>query len=146
MKPTTGRQILSFLGVFTVLFDLSAEANATHVWNQTIEPHARFHIVWQLASNCMLVFAALALVWTGRTDDVNRIRLAAILLSLEPIGFSFASFTRHSYGGTYFPANVPDYDISVAGIPIALLVFVSLGVAQAAVGVSVQDALGAKAC
>ena len=91
MHPARARFILSILAVFVVVFDLSAEANETHVWNLEIEPHARFHIVWQLATNCMLTGLALAIMWGAYLEDENRevqaIRISAGFLSMEPLGF-----------------------------------------------------------
>ena len=113
------RFVLMGVAVFTVLFNLGAELNATHVWNETIEPHARFHIVWQLACNVAL---SAYVVWMLAAPYPS-VRHAAMLLSIEPTGFVFAALTRATYGGTYFPANVPEYDIQVLGVPVALAVF-----------------------
>ena len=58
---------------------------------------------------------------------VSKIKLAALIMLMEPVGFIFAAASRSSYGGAYFPANVPEYDINIVGIPVALFVFVVLG-------------------
>eukprot|EP00658_Telonema_sp_P-2_P048764 TRINITY_DN37089_c0_g1_i1.p2 TRINITY_DN37089_c0_g1~~TRINITY_DN37089_c0_g1_i1.p2 ORF type:complete len:155 (+),score=22.88 TRINITY_DN37089_c0_g1_i1:36-500(+) len=144
MLPSVGRLVLTALAVFTMGFDLAAEANATHVWNPIIEPHARFHIVWQLATNCGLAMLALAMLWAMHTTwaeggGQETVRFAAILLILEPVGFWLASATRGSYGGTFFPANVPEYDIEVAGIPVAAFVFLCVGLVELFVAVSVTS-------
>ena len=115
--------LLSTIGVFTILFNLSAELNKTHVWNELFDPHARFHIVWQLTHMSLITCVTLILLW-GETIKTNT---AALLLSLEPIGFCVASASISTYGGSFFPANVPEYDIQILGIPIALLYFACTG-------------------
>eukprot|EP00929_Paragymnodinium_shiwhaense_P001434 TRINITY_DN101673_c0_g1_i1.p1 TRINITY_DN101673_c0_g1~~TRINITY_DN101673_c0_g1_i1.p1 ORF type:complete len:158 (-),score=9.65 TRINITY_DN101673_c0_g1_i1:253-726(-) len=148
MHKDRARQLLTGLALFTVAFDVGAEANGTHVWNKIIEPHARLHIVWQLCTNAFMAVVALVIMWGMRSargagggscgeDEVFAIRLAALMLSANPLGFCFASACRGFYGGTYFPSNVPEYDISVAGIPIALFVFLVLGSAEVFIGFSV---------
>ncbi|KAL6064458.1 hypothetical protein QOT17_010855 [Balamuthia mandrillaris] len=116
----TVRWIVTVIAFGIALFDIAAEANETHVWNPIIEPHARFHIVWQLFSNSLISVLALFLLWASR-----QVRAAILLLLIEPVGFLLAAMTRAHYEGTYFPANVPQYDLSVLGVPVALLVFSS---------------------
>ena len=123
--------------------ELLAELNATHVWNYAIEAHARFHIVWQLSSNCLYGVMGLLLLWgfldrLFRPEEVPtlllKVRLVALLLLLEPAGFVLAAASRTAYGGTFFPANVPEYDISIFGIiPVALFVFLVLAAVEVVV-------------
>ena len=112
-----------------------AEGNATHVWNYTIEAHARFHIVWQLSNNFSIYSLCMLFMW-GHLDKLfnhdeiptllTKIRLSAMILVLEPLCFIFAGAFRNSYGGTYFPANVPEYDVKILDVPVALIVFMIL--------------------
>jgi hypothetical protein len=69
----------------------------------------------------------------------TKIKITSLIMLMEPTGFIFAAVTRSAYGGTFFPANVPDYDISIAGIPVALLVFGFLGILEGLVFCVVGD-------
>jgi hypothetical protein len=127
-EERAAKLLVTAIAVCMCLFNLVAEVNSTHVWNATIEPHARFHLVWQLASNCSLAVIALALLWQKKSRGPSpvlgsNLRCSVALLLVEPLSFLFAAASRTWYGGTYFPANVPEYDITLAGMPVALLVF-----------------------
>jgi hypothetical protein len=133
LEEGTAKVLATAIAVCMCFFNLGAEVNSTHVWNPTIEPHARFHIVWQLASNCSLAILALVLLWQKKSRSSSLsgsdLRWSVTLLLVEPLGFLFAAACRTWYGGTYFPANVPEYDITLVGIPVALLVFGAFSVA-----------------
>merc|ERR1712217_197048 len=122
-----------------IAFNLIAECNRTHVWNAAFDPHARFHIVWQLASNVAWTTAATCMLWLPLGADVKagQARTAASLLAIEPAGFPFASLSMGTYGGSFFPRNVPEYDIKVLGVPVALLVFSCVVSVQTVVALTV---------
>lgn len=129
LSNIAARRVVTVLGISMALFSLGAEANETHVWNLLIEAHARLHIVWQLASNTLQVILAILILWfgnpcsSGRADFRSRLTFAIILLLVEPLGFLFAAATRQSYNGAYFSVNVPQYNITIMGVPLALAFF-----------------------
>lgn len=135
MDASFSCNLLTGLSIFTVAFNLAAEVNRTHVWNEIIEPHARFHIVWQLAGTAFLNFFAIKILW----EADHNVKNAALLMLTVPASFIFAAATGSFYGGTFFPANVPEYDIKVIGIPVALLIFILLGITEACVYVLSKD-------
>ena len=123
--------MLTALGAFTAIFDTGAELNKTHVWNELIEPHARLHIAWQLASNALVFALAMWLLWRDQPPGMLRVsvRTAAALLLVEPLGFLAAAAGATLYEGTFFPSNVPEYDIKLGVVPIALAVYLALAAA-----------------
>ncbi|CAJ1339526.1 unnamed protein product [Effrenium voratum] len=125
------RAVLTALGAFTAIFDTGAELNKTHVWNELIEPHARLHIAWQLASNALVFALAMWLLWRDQPPGMLRVsvRTAAALLLVEPLGFLAAAAGSTLYEGTFFPSNVPEYDIKLGVVPIALAVYLALAAA-----------------
>eukprot|EP00656_Telonema_subtile_P051391 TRINITY_DN688_c6_g1_i1.p2 TRINITY_DN688_c6_g1~~TRINITY_DN688_c6_g1_i1.p2 ORF type:complete len:150 (-),score=25.49 TRINITY_DN688_c6_g1_i1:51-500(-) len=134
----TAQKVLTALSVFSIVFDLAAECNKTHVWNPLFEPHARFHVVWQLCSNACAPLLAICLLWAGNLEARN-VRLAAVILLLEPIGFLFAAATMGSYDGAFFPKNVPEYDIKVLGVPVALVVFSTMAAIEVTIACTVTE-------
>jgi len=138
MRPTTGRAGLSLLLLFTLMFDLTAECNKTHVWNPTFDPHERFHIVWQLFSNAGSTLLSVTLMWVFPVNAYT-VKLSGAIALIEPIGFLLASATMDRYDGSFFPLNVPEYDIRIAGVPISLALFGLLAVAEVVIVILVAD-------
>ena len=87
-------------GLVPVLADL----NATHVTNPTWDPHARFHIVWQVSSYVGIAIIALYLTWFGPAD-AHRLLLALGFAVCMYGGFFTAVCTRKWYGGTLYSEN-----------------------------------------
>ena len=71
------------------------EINATHVFNQAWEPHARLHETWQLFTNTAIGAYSVWLVW-GR----DNLRLASLLTLFVTGGFLMAYWLRDGYGGS----------------------------------------------
>eukprot|EP00759_Apiculatamorpha_spiralis_P031438 PhF_6_TR33095/c0_g1_i1/m.48722 len=137
--------LITTLAALVVLFNLIAELNTTHVWNVLFEPHARFHIVWQLASSVLYhTFVVVYFVWlpiTAQSEEavIRNLVAACGILSLEPLGFLFASATIRGYGGSFFPVNVPEYNINVFfnTTPVAVAVFGAVVVMYVVIGFTV---------
>ena len=75
MDTKKARIILTALAVCQTLFNLIAEVNYTHVFNYSLDGHARFHIVWQLMTDTMLVLIAVSAMWgwavASGTNGIN---------------------------------------------------------------------------
>jgi uncharacterized protein DUF6640 len=88
-------------GGITILADI----NKTHATNPAWTPHARFHVVWQVASYAGIGLIALALIWTPGPAAVARLYLAAAFAAAVYGGFFIALFTMRLYGGRTFDEN-----------------------------------------
>jgi hypothetical protein len=85
------------------------DANKTHATNPSWDPHARFHVVWQVSSYVYVALIALYLIWTAGTDHWP-LWIAAFLALGAYGGFWTAVFSRSAYGGTLVSREnaVPD--------------------------------------
>lgn len=86
------------------LVPVLADFNATHVTNPTWDPHARFHIVWQVSSYVGIAAIALYLIWFGAADR-HKLLLASGFAVCMYGGFFAAVCTRRWYGGTLYSEN-----------------------------------------
>lgn len=106
--------------VFAVVIPI-LETNASHVFNPNWTPHARFHEVWQLLTNCGLGLLCLWLAWVK-----NQIRLASVLVTLVMGGILIAHAIQDIYGGSVLSGNTSktvlglELSIFVAGLTIIL--------------------------
>jgi hypothetical protein len=88
-------------GGITILADI----NKTHATNPAWTPHARFHVVWQVASYAGFGLIALALIWAPGPHTVARLYLAAAFAAAVYGAFFMALFTMRFYGGRTFDDN-----------------------------------------
>ncbi len=90
--------------------------NKTHATNSSWDPHARFHVVWQISSYLLVALVALYLIWTAGTAH-GPLWIATLLAAAAYGGFWIAVFTRPAYGGTLVSnANaVPDIQWTFLG-------------------------------
>lgn len=98
--------------IFTALIPY-LEINASHVFNETWPPHAKFHEVWQLTTNCGIGLLCLWLAWIK-----NEIPIASILVSLVMGGVLVSHAVQDTYGGSILSGNST---VTVLGIGIAAL-------------------------
>lgn len=95
-------------GVVTVLADI----NKTHATNPDWTPHARFHVVWQVASYGGFALLALALIWAPGPYAVARLALAALFAAIVYGAFFVALATMRLYGGgTYDKSGYPPFTL-----------------------------------
>jgi hypothetical protein len=99
------RILLSLVTLGYSLATILADINKTHATNPTWTPHARFHVVWQVASYAGLGLIALALIWVPGPYAVARLYLAAAFAAAVYVGFFLALFTMRLYGGRTFDDN-----------------------------------------
>lgn len=84
-----------------VNFDL----NATHATNPLWTGHARFHVVWQVASYVIIAVFLLACVWLPILPGHTGLVLAVVGATAAYAGFFAAVWTMKLYGGNAFDTN-----------------------------------------
>lgn len=104
-------------GFVPLLVDLTE----THVFHPDWTPHARFHMVWLISTNCALAFVALFVMWISRFDALTRIRFAGVIGLCVLGGFFLSTLTKGLYGGSLVDPNggVPP----IMGLDANLVVF-----------------------
>src|ERR1043166_4207526 len=80
-------------GGITILADI----NKTHATNPAWTPHARFHVVWQVASYAGFGLLALGLIWAPGPSPVAPLYLAAAFAAAVYGGFFVALFPLRLY-------------------------------------------------
>jgi hypothetical protein len=92
----------------------------THATNPSWTPHARWHVVWQVASYDLIALLSLFLIWTAG-DDVTQLWIPTALTVCCLGGFWIAFLTQKIYGGA--PQDkvngVPKYQFTVFGREVA---------------------------
>lgn len=88
--------VMLFLVVIPVL-----ELNASHVFNPEWPPHARFHNMWQIITNCCLGLLCLWLVWVKSNTLLSGVLVLCIMGGVLAAQ-TFADF----YGGTIVSGNI----------------------------------------
>jgi hypothetical protein len=95
------------------------DSDETHLKNPDWDPHARFHVVWQVSSYVYVALIALYLIWTAGTDTWP-LWLAALLAAASYGGFWTAVFTRGLWK-THFLSRVnpvPPFTFNIGGKPV----------------------------
>jgi hypothetical protein len=92
------------------------DSNETHATNPGWDPHARFHVVWQVSSYVYIAILALYLIWTAGTATWP-LWLATWLAAFVYGGFWTAVLSRGIYGGTLISLKnpVPAFNWNIAG-------------------------------
>ena len=75
LRLLTGRIILSVIAVGTIVSPFLADWNATHIYNPTWPPHAKFHNAQTMSMAVLLGVSGLAFLW--RPVDEGRLGLSA---------------------------------------------------------------------
>lgn len=117
MKASVISKLLISLGVLFYLIVIPVlEWNQSHVFNSTWPPHARFHEVWQLATNMALGCVVLWLTWVR-----NQIVISAVI-SCCVMGGVIVSHVLSNYAGS----SVQSGNIAKQVLGLELAVFVAL--------------------
>ena len=95
-----------------------ADFNKTHATNPLWTGHARFHVVWQVLSNCGVALIALALIWTA--GPIAKLWLAAIFAVVIYAAFFAAALTMKLFGGALLDVNgiPPLTTLNIGGRPL----------------------------
>ena len=93
------------------------DSDKTHATNPGWDPHARFHVVWQVSSYVYLALLALYLIWTSGSDT-RTLWLVAMFAAFAYGGFWTAVVFRWTYGGTLLSETnpVPAFRWNIAGL------------------------------
>lgn len=92
------------------------DSNNTHATNPCFDPHARFHVVWQVSSYVYIAVLALYLIWSAGAEHWP-LWIAAILAASAYGGFWSAVVSRPSYGGHLLSSvnPVPPFNWTIGG-------------------------------
>lgn len=95
---------------------VAADLNRTHATNPRWVGHARFHVVWQVATHVGVGVLAVVLTWAPLGPRGFRVGVAAVIAAVVLAGFFVATATMRSYGGQLAdPNGYRPVPISVAG-------------------------------
>lgn len=118
------RIALSFSVVLYALLIPYLEVNASHVFNPNWPPHARFHEVWQLYSNCMIGLLALWFIWAKA-----EVKMAGLLGMMVWVGILLAYITSPLYGGSIHSENLNATLLGLAPAGWVALIGLSISIA-----------------
>jgi hypothetical protein len=82
-------------GIVPIIVDISP----THVFHPEWTPHARFHMVWLVATNAAIAMVALYLLWAKGENQIFRTKLAGFMGLCVFGGFFIAVATQPLYQG-----------------------------------------------
>jgi hypothetical protein len=106
-------------GIGPLLLDIGD----THLFNPDWDEHSRVHEVWRLATNFMIAFLGLYLIWKKNMHSI------ASLLSLCMIlGFMISVITMPFYNGLAVGNGIDE--LSPFGIPLNILSFIVVLIVQ----------------
>jgi hypothetical protein len=82
-RPSLAPRILiSLVAVTTIVGPYIADWNATHIYNPTWPPHAKFHNAQTMLLGLALGTCALVLAWRRAGDERGQLRIAALFAAL----------------------------------------------------------------
>lgn len=84
---------------------IAADLNRTHARNPAWTGHARFHVVWQIATTVLLALLEIALLYGPGAPRAFAFDIAAALAALPMLGFFFATCARTLFGATLSDPN-----------------------------------------
>lgn len=92
------------------------DSNQTHATNPSWDPHARFHVVWQVSSYVYVAALALYLIWSAGNERGPQ-WIAAVLAASAYGGFWTATASCPIYGGKLVSNinPVPSFAWSIGG-------------------------------
>jgi len=117
-------QILLTITAFEFFGPIFRDFNSSHAWNPDWDPHARFHLVWQLATMGMSGVANVWLIWFRRPFDASNLWLSVFWQITTIGGFWVSCLLIPVYAGRVTMPNVHMY---IFGIDENALVFTILG-------------------
>ncbi len=106
------------------LLTIKADFNKTHATNPLWTGHARFHVVWQVASYAGIGAIALALVWWPGPTANDRLPLAMLLAAAVYGAFFVALAAMPAFGGkTYDDNGYPPFALGGLKLDLNVTVF-----------------------
>lgn len=120
-SANTARILITISTVVYGLIPLLVDLTETHAFHPDWTGHARFHMVWLLATDSTLALLALYLMWFSKAEASARIILAGLLGLCVFGGFYISALTADLYGGALVDEHggVPE----ILGMDANLLIF-----------------------
>jgi hypothetical protein len=118
-------QILLTVTALEFFGPILRDFNASHAWNPDWDPHARYHLVWQLATMGMSGTANLWLIWFRKPLSTANLWLSVIWQLTTIGGFWVALLLVPTYGGR---VTMPNIHMYIFGIDENVVAFTVLGV------------------
>jgi hypothetical protein len=89
----------------------------THLFNPNWDEHSRVHEVWRLATNSMIAFLGLYLIWKK-----NMLSIASLLSLCMILGFMISIITMPFYNG--LAVGLGNDELNPFGIPLNIFAFI----------------------
>jgi hypothetical protein len=89
----------------------------THLFNPNWDEHSRVHEVWRLATNSMIAFLGLYLIWKK-----NMLSISSLLSLCMILGFMISIITMPFYNG--LAVGVGNDELKPFGIPLNIFAFI----------------------
>ena len=119
----TPRLLTSLCLILAGMGPLLLDIGDTHLFNPNWDEHSRVHEVWRLATNSMIAFLGLYLIWKKNMHSI------ASLLSLCMIlGFMISVITIPFYNGLAVGIGIDE--LKPFGIPLNIFAFMVVLVVQ----------------
>jgi len=122
-------QILLTVTALECFGPILRDFNVSHAWNPDWVGHARYHLVWQLATMGLSGLAILYLIWFRKPRDVRNLWLSAIWQATIVAGFWVAWVLTPIYEGS---VTMPNMHVVIFGINENVVVFTVLSSVLAA--------------
>ena len=122
-------QILLTITAFECFGPFLRDFNPSHAWNPDWDAHARFHLVWQLATMGLSGLANLYLIWFCRPLNAWHLWLSALWQATILTGFWAACLLTPLYEGR---VTMPNIHMYIFGIDENVVVFTVLSSVLAA--------------
>jgi hypothetical protein len=122
-------QILLTITAFECFGPIVRDFNVSHAWNPDWDGHARFHLVWQLATMGLSGIANLYLIWFRKPLEVRTLWLSAAWQGTILAGFWVACLLTPVYEGR---VTMPNIHMYIFGIDENVVVFTLLSAVLAA--------------
>ena len=120
---------LILAGIGPLLLDIGD----THLFNPDWDEHSRVHEVWRLATNSMIAFLGLYLIWKK-----NMLSIASLLSLCMIVGFMISVVTMPYYNGLAVGVGIEE--LRPFNIPLNILSFlVVFGVQSVAILLVYKD-------
>jgi hypothetical protein len=120
---------LVLAGIGPLLLDIGD----THLFNPNWDEHSRVHEVWRLATNSMIAFLGLYLIWKK-----NMLSIASLLSLCMIIGFMISVITMPYYNGLAVGVGIEE--LRPFNIPLNILSFlVVFGIQSVAILLAYKD-------
>ena len=105
------------------LLPIAVDTGNTHLFNPDWDEHSRVHEVWRLATNFMIAFLGLYLIWKKNMHSI-----ASLLSFCMILGFMISVITMPFYNGLAVGNGIDE--LTPFGIPLNIFSFVIVLVVQ----------------